>query len=328
MPKLKILNELGEEVKGYPKYAVGSLCTWTVSSPDGTPHKTAWWVDGAIKDYIVKGDGHRPAKEPTLLELTTYVGNKAEWYWARMGNFLVVVTAVVSGVKVKRSIWVKVMGPQHLKFKSVTDHVKIARLELTDRIPALTFGGVRGEPHGIKWRAKIIVPPCDGEVSFTQVMTVFRQFTMETGETFAHTSNDQFVLDEAFHYGVEVRGIEPDKDQDTVPCSADQYLVLEEADSPSTKLPRTIERTTSVHLIAGNLKKVEVKEKFKLFLMYKPKNGIWVSLGDLSWHWAGVAEYKNDKWELTSSDYARNPTGNVRSTFPQWSRNRNDVLPG
>jgi hypothetical protein len=327
MPKLKILNELGEEVKGYPKCAVGSRCIWTVSSPDGTPHKTVWWVDGAIGDYIVKGEGRHPVKEPTLLELTTYVGNKAEWYWGRVGNFLVKVTAIVSGVKVKRTIWVKVVGPQHLRFTSVTDEVRIARLQPRDPVLALTFGGVAGK-HGIEWKAKIIVPPCAGELSFTQVMTVFRQFTMETGEIFTHTSNDQFVLDEAFHYGVKVHGIETAKQLDTVACAADEYLVLEEADSPATNLPRTIDRVTRVYRILGNLEKVEVKEKFKVFMMYKPTNGIWVALGELSWNWAGVAEYENGKWELTSSDFARNPTGNVSVTFPQWSGNRDDVLPG
>ena len=327
MPKLKILNELGDEVKGNPEFAVASLCSWSVSSPDGEPRNTKWWVNGAIGDYIVKGDGKRPAKEPTLLELTTYVGNKAEWYWARVGSFVVGVTANVNGIKVTRHIRVKVMGPQHLRFTSVTDDVKITKLERTDKIPALTFGGGKGPP-GIKWTAEIIVPPCAGEVSFTQVMTVFRQFTMESGESFTHTSNDQWVLDEDFHYGVAERGIQTAKELTTVPCLDDECLALEEADSPSTKLPRTIDRVTSVHLIAGLCKKVEVKEKFKVFLMYKPKNGIWVSLGDLSWHWAGVAEYKDGEWELTSSDYARNPTGNVRVTFPQWSGNRNDVLPG
>ena len=215
-----------------------------------------------------------------------------------------------------------------LVFSSETDEVRIGKLNRSDKIPALTFGGLTPEMHGIHWTARIVAPPCRGELSFTQVMTIHREFTLEQGQFYTISSDNKYVLDEDFHYGVRERGIElrEDEDSETVPCLANEILVLEEADSPSTKLPRTVTRTTMIHKCSGDYKKVKVQEYFRLFLMYKPRNGIWISLADLSWHWAGVAEYVEDEWVLKGSDYARSPKGKVRSMLPQWSGKSHDYL--
>jgi hypothetical protein len=323
MPRLDICDKDGK-IPERPKYAVGSKCDWVVSSSSGGLTNVRWTVDGAVGSYVV--EGKRGKKKPTLLKLNTFVGDKPAWYWSRVGRVTVKVSATVSGFEVDRTVVVKVEGAQRLNFTSVTDEVKVAKLNSGDDIPALTFGGVAGSAHGIKWTAKIVAPPAPGDLSFTQVMTIFREFTLEDGRTSTTTTNDEYVLDEDFHYGVAERGIETDKELETVPCLANEVLVLEEADSPSTKLPRTMTHATTVHKHIGDYKKVEVKEAFRLFLMYKPKGGVWVSLADLRWNWSGVAEYKENEWVLTSKDYSKNPSGKERVMFPLWSANRDDFM--
>jgi hypothetical protein len=326
MPWLKIREASGADIAEKPAYAIGSCCTWEVYCPGVSLTNIRWTVDGAINDFVIN-DGKKPRNEPLLLELTTFVGKKPKWFWSKIGQVTVTVRAIAGGKTAERTIGVRVKGAQNISFTSVTDDVKVAKLELTDTIPALTFGNAAGSgKHGICWTAKITAPPCRGELSFTQVMTVWRQFTLVDGRIITHTSNDVWVLDEDFLYGVTERGIEDDGEATTVSCLADECLVLEEADSPSTRLPRTITQPSRVHTLVGDYKKVAVKEAFRTFLMYRPKDGVWVSLADLSWDWAGVAEYEIDKWVLKSKEFSISPVGTVRTMFPLWRGNRDDFF--
>jgi hypothetical protein len=276
--------------------------------------------------------GKRAVAKPEIINiLSARDGDKADWYWVRTGEVTVNVSASVAGQTVERTIVAEVEGANNLNFSSETDEVKVGKLEAQDKIPALTFGGVLGQGHGIRWTARFIAPPCPGDVSFTQIMTIHREFTLDNGTFYSISSGDKYVLDEDFSYGVRKQGIEPgddDEDPETIPCDASELLVLEEADSPSTRLPRSVQRTTSIHKYEGPYKKIGVRETFRLFLMYKPKDGIWISLGVLDWHWAGVAEYEENKWVLKSSDSAVSPKGEARTMLPEWSGNRVDYLLG
>ena len=329
MPTLKIADTLGNAILDRPKVAIGSLCDWVATSSRGALENVRWTVDGAIQNYVVQERTRGPVKcEAYVEKLTTHVGAQARWYWSRAGRVTVKVTASVKGAELERTIVVVVKAGEVVEFSSVTSDVKIAKLNPSNKEVALTFGGGTGAA-GILWTAKLIAPPRRGDVSFTQVMTVHRKFTLEGGKSAVISSEGEYVLDEDFHYGVSERGIEPSGDEEhpeTVPCLDCECLTLQEADSPSTVLARTVDRPSMVRPLAGDYKSVEIDEHFRTFLMYRPRGGIWVSLADLSWHWGGVAEYQVDTWVLTSKDSSKAPTGKKRVLFPTWSGNRNDLM--
>ena len=332
MPSLIVCEPSGREIPDKPKVAIGGACAWKVSSPDGPVSNARWTVNGAIKNYCFseRTSAETPASA-YVLQLTTRVGDTAEWYWAAAGKVVVRVSGWVAGVEIKRKIVVNVSAGEIVEFSSETDTVKVAKIDASHTSPALTFGGdAATKTPGIKWTVKLVAPPARGDFSFTQTMTIDRKFTLEGGKSSSVSSSKTWVLDESFHYGVSERGIAPDdedeEDPETVPCLAYECLTLEEADSPSTMLMREQDRPTLVRPLVGTYKRVEVKEAFRLFLMYRPRGGIWVSLADLSWSWEGVAEYQVDKWVLVSEAHERSPSGKVRVSFPRWKGNRDDLM--
>ena len=60
--------------------------------------------------------------------------------------------------------------------------------------------------------------------------------------------------------------------------------------------------------------------KFKLYLMYKPMGGIWVTMGVLTWDWEGTA-----KWDTQAAEWVPDgiseygfSTGDNSTVLPQW----------
>src|SRR5262245_25681206 len=86
MPSLTVRDSRGNEIPAQPKVAIGSLCNWKVSSPDGALVDPRWVVTGAILDYHISEGTRDEQAEAYVLELTTRTGDTAQWYWARTGR--------------------------------------------------------------------------------------------------------------------------------------------------------------------------------------------------------------------------------------------------
>jgi hypothetical protein len=149
-----------------------------------------------------------------------------------------------------------------------------------------------------------------GDIQLTQLINTDERVTADNEERTVGdlTSNDKFVLDDPTPYAGTV-----------VHISAGQAgSLLDNTQTP----PQPLSDTPGDTLDAG-FRSVSVYNSYQLYLMYKPDgDSIWVTLGELDWHWGGRTE-KDDQghWlAATDVDVSKDPPSFDESKLPQWAR--------
>jgi len=66
--------------------------------------------------------------------------------------------------------------------------------------------------------------------------------------------------------------------------------------------------------------KIVTTESFSTFLMYMPKNGMWVPLYRFDWTWSAEADLVGSNWSVKSSGSGGDIPKIQTSTYPQWTQ--------
>lgn len=317
MPRIVIRDAQGD-LDPQVEAVIGTSINWSIAVVVGRAATDQRWAVAGVSPTVA---GYTQSDDSATVRPTVQTaGATVIWYWAKTGSFEVTARAVVDGHSCQYTVTVKVVAPKIVSFESETDEVKIALCKhpLTG-IEALhlTFGGdTETKKPGIRWTAKVIGPPCTGEIAFTQVMKIHRRRHTTAGAWETKTSGDEYVLDEVVHYDLDVGG----EEREFAACPSGGNLTVTSEDSPASLLYREDSRYGTVY------DQLEVSESFRTHLMYRPTGGIWVGIGLLQWSWSGKAKYESGEWLLEERDWTSFPKGTATVRFPVWTQNRDDIM--
>jgi hypothetical protein len=145
-----------------------------------------------------------------------------------------------------------------------------------------------GKAHGIQWVGKVEVPAghAVGRWNFVQIVNSDRNFTLASGKVNYFKSRGVFVLDTTYPY-------EP-APFTSHPGTAGSYATgatnQTQGDTPSTPLA------------PATLKRKEVKDLFKTFVMFLPPgdDARYVPLRKFEWSWTGAATNGAAGWAVVA----------------------------
>ena len=193
------------------------------------------------------------------------------YYWIADGSNLVVTyTVTIVGLgSVSATTTFNVLRPTSTltaKLTTLNPKIDLRDYGLTGRF--IQYGDMNNP--GITWTGCVNRPVGgEGEIAFVQLVMSDRH-RIRDGIREKKTSNGIYVLDQPpdtgiFGYdGIHIGGTEG--------MYISRSKEIERADAPNEKL---VDKETSL----------SVYDSFRLFLMYKPKDGIWVTLKELDWLW-------------------------------------------
>ena len=283
---------------------------------DGAPTQIRWNISGTgniSRKYEMK------KRKATSAGFMQYSKANISFYWLKEGKFKIEAQARFKGRYWRKSFKVHVKGPNVTSFRTETDDVKIAVIDNPGtglRSLALTFGG--DVKPGILNTIKVTAPAVRSEFAITQLMTIDRKKEFDSGATDSKSSAGEspYVLDEDVFYGFTNHD-----EASTVVVAANHSETLKHEDSPASILSRTEFR--------GNvLSKVSINENFKTYLMYRPEDGIWMSIARVDWYWRGTATWHagDTEWKLSGASNSRNPSATMAIEQPLWNNNRDYIL--
>ncbi|MFI8736298.1 hypothetical protein ACIGKM_10345 [Ectopseudomonas toyotomiensis] len=291
MPKLIVTTSSGALIGQHHIAVIGQREKWTISSSNGVVTGlsiTLNVIPAVIGDYKIE-DGNSYAT-PFLVS-----GMNATFYWIQTGAITITIKALVSGQPALRKIEAQVLTPNVVEYIGTTSRTEIYSSVLPGReahaedetISMLRFGST--DKPGISFSAKVSMPTkirCTGKLFMMQTMTVNRKKTT-TLNSFEHAHTDDSVLDQEVYYGQ----IHSDKDKSFIQATSGLY-VFESEDSPATTLGKSGANRT--------YKNVEVDEKYCMYIMFCPKDGISVAIAELFWRWQATATFNetSGSWTL------------------------------
>lgn len=136
-----------------------------------------------------------------------------------------------------------------------------------------------------------------------------------------HSSNDSIGSKSSASYysGSD----DEDAPQEPLAVSAGQYNLTTE-DSPSSRLGDNGNRRQTT--------RVTIDEEFRMYVMYRPTNGVWVALGEITWYWSAIAYY-----DIATNRFGYQPGPHAMANalllpnllfarFPLWNGNASDHL--
>jgi hypothetical protein len=207
-------------------------------------------------------------------------------------------TATVNGKTVKNTGKIKVFQPKVNSFTSQWSSAPPQPWAFRYN-GWLMFGDVYGSP-GITWTAKVEAPTIGtGDIAFTQLVSTVSSKTIDAGAVKTANTNGAYVLDDAadiqYAGSVSITG-------------GGGETTLSKPDSPTAGL--------------GGSRYWSIQDSFKTYLMYRPTNGIWVTLQMLPWSESVTVTKTAGVWTIGGSPPASGgtgPSGNNSSELPLWT---------
>ena len=332
-PRLKILHVPSDDEWPDDDIAVVAgqwIRLKVVSNTGDSLTHPAWTLGGECVMYY---DADKDTGAITALTAQDLRDEAVEFFWIAAGDVTVSVSAYVRGVRCTRTVNVTVLGPTHVSITSVTDQVRVARIDsMLGLRPHLTYGGV-ARP-GILWTCSARVP-ADGELACTQLMRINRWTNYDDGDPDQINSDAHgvWVLDEVVHYDINPPdGDEIDEEADpieTVEVAANATGTTIHEDSPARPLGRTSQQTNN-----RPVSSVGYDEAFRVYFMYRPEgeDSIWITLARMDWSYRGEAIYDNQQkpipWRLQNTANVANPQGQLTHELPVWVKNRSQIMRG
>lgn len=321
MPSMIVTNQHNTKVGKHHVAVIGQRETWTITAPGNTVTGLTLRFnppDAAVGNY-------EPTDAQTTVTAVIPLPAAATFYWTRTGAVTVTLTARIGPRTVSHIIEAQLLSPNVLEFTGTTNETTIKRTVPPGRIAdakdeeiAMLRYGTDSVP-GIRFDVKISMPTkllCAGRVSMLQTLIVNRKKTCITGQV-EHAQSREYVLNQQLSYGLTHNATE----RATLATPAGQYVFTTE-DSPSTTLGTSGKNRA--------YSRVDVDEHYRMYLMYRPANGIWVAVGLVSWRWQACAFYDdaNVTWKIQPAGSGNEQRIIAQSALfgrlPQWKANVGD----
>jgi hypothetical protein len=167
---------------------------------------------------------------------------------------------------------------------------------------AAYFGDGRPGKEGVKLTAKVALAPGSigkGEVAFVQVATSHATWT-ERGEKWERTTGQDQFLDPNMN-AKQVTYLPP------TAISDGETKTIDMVDSPADPVGTFTEFTRD--------------DQFTTYVMYRPENGIWVTLSRMNWFWMVNATRQGAAWQLRQKNNSKEAdlTGQAAFDLPKWT---------
>jgi hypothetical protein len=305
-----------------PPIASATPYSWTIPGTDQEPldHPTA------IENFTLKGADAVPLSSSDLSARTI------SFYWTAPTATAQSVNLSVKMGTGSNAEWYAASAPftvdaPRWTFTAAT-HGN-AGVHLDKRLQEANggFGLYFGQPGhgdanaaGIVWSAQVTAGAGQGgQVSMVQVFKINNTFTDASGNKWAAQSGgavDVLADGDPFYYAGDVHSL-PDG-------GTSNYLRQTGAPgAPHTDSPsQVLTGQTILNGLKAEFYTASVSESFVDYLIYRPTNGIWVTLATVSWSWAATAAYVPASATYPSNVVAApapSIAGVESSTPPQWS---------
>ncbi|NWB26725.1 hypothetical protein [Pseudomonas gingeri] len=279
-------------------------------------------------------------------------GETLSFYWSNSGRVAVTLYVRVAGQTETVSLvyWIHepdvrmraIIGSTTLSVSSVGGRAN----DRDEDTLQFELGNGIGKP-GIAFKARVnfggAAVAFDGEIKMLQTFEANRRKNnAATGESEIY-EYDKPALDQALCYRHTCGGT----DYGEQPAVAGQ-INLETEDSPGSKLGRRGQFHAGGITREPYFTTASADELYSMFLMYRPKGGIWVAIGQINWRWAGKVEITvvpvdqavNDtlsvmtgnqgkngrlRWTLTDLGSSCTNRSTVQSRLPVWEKPDNAI---
>jgi hypothetical protein len=306
---------------GHPSISVSAAGEQDALIGDLTDMKVQWKVGTGDQQYQQQAQQWLVERDGTGLIVDnydintgqlTYVSqsegtqNEVNYYHASTDRFTVWAQADLSydndeaRVRVLTKAVYNVDGPTNINMTSSTRGVEIGYDSIHTK--ALHFGHNAYTAPGISWTFTADAPSGDdnGYVSAVQRINYDANKTNVSGNQYYDDHTNGYMLDGC---RLDVAATQPDGGS----------YESKGGDSPSVPIDSATDSIVSANFDA------------ETYFMYRPAgtSSIWVPLGELDWHWDGVASKQSGAWVPTSAHNSNDPSGVASSVFPLWSEVKN-----